>query len=70
VSEQFIQSTTCGRVHCRKANPFRRFNRSPEVMRLVVMRCVKYPVLLRNVEDLLFERGIDICQVGRVKPNS
>jgi transposase-like protein len=26
-----------------------------------VMMYVKYPLSLRNVEDLLFERGIDIC---------
>ena len=30
-------------------------------MRLVVMMYVRYPLSLRNVEDLLFERGIDIC---------
>ena len=42
-------------------SPFRRFNSSPEVIRLVVMLYVKYPLSLRNVEDLLFERGIDIC---------
>ena len=41
--------------------PFRRFNSSPEVIRLVVMMYVKYPLSLRNVEDLLFERGIDLC---------
>ena len=43
------------------ASPFRYFNSSPEVIRLVVMMYVKYPLSLRNVEDLLFERGIDIC---------
>src|SRR6185369_2810144 len=43
------------------ANPFRYFHSSPEVIRLVVMMYVKYPLSLRNVEDLLFERGIDIC---------
>ena len=43
------------------ASPFRYFNSSPQVIRLVVMMCVKYPLSLRNVEDLLFERGIDIC---------
>jgi putative transposase len=42
-------------------SPFRYFNSSPEVIRLVVMMYVKYPLSLRNVEDLLFERGIDIC---------
>jgi putative transposase len=43
------------------ANPFRCFNSSPEVIRLVVMMYVRYPLSLRNVEDLLFERGVDIC---------
>jgi len=42
------------------SNPFRYFNSSPEVIRLVVMMYVKYPLSLRNVEDLLAERGIDI----------
>lgn len=45
----------------RSANPFRWFDSSPEVIRLVVMMYVRYPLSLRNVEDLLFERGIDIC---------
>ena len=43
------------------SNPFRYFNSSPEVIRLVVMMYVKYPLSLRNVEDLLAERGIDVC---------
>ena len=42
-------------------NPFRYFNSSPEVIRLVVMMYVRFPLSLRNVEDLLFERGIDLC---------
>jgi putative transposase len=42
-------------------NPFRYFDSSPEVIRLAVMMYIKYPLSLRNVEDLLFERGIDIC---------
>jgi putative transposase len=42
------------------SNPFRYFNSSPEVIRLVVMMYVRYPRSLRNVEDLLAERGIDI----------
>jgi putative transposase len=41
-------------------NPFRYFNSSPEVIRLAVMMYVKYPLSLRNVEDLLAERGIDV----------
>ncbi len=42
-------------------NPFRYFNSSPEVIRLGVMLYIRYPLPLRQVEDLLFERGIDIC---------
>ncbi len=42
-------------------NPFRYFNSSSEVIRLVVMMYIRYPLSLRQVEDLLFERGIDIC---------
>jgi len=42
-------------------NPFRYFNSSAEVIRLTVMLYIRYPLSLRQVEDLLFERGIDIC---------
>ena len=42
-------------------NPFRYFNSSPEVIRLTVMMYVRYPLSLRQVEDLLHERGIDLC---------
>ena len=31
--------------------PFYRFNSSPEIIRLLVMMYVKYPLSLRNVED-------------------
>ncbi len=41
--------------------PFRSFNSSPEGIRLVVMMDVRFPLSLRNVEDLLFEPGIDLC---------
>ena len=41
-------------------NPFRYFNSSPQVIRLAVMMSVRYPLSLRQVEDLLFERGIDV----------
>ena len=40
----------------RPVNPFRYFKSSPEVIRLVVMVSVKFPLSLRNGEDLLFER--------------
>jgi len=41
-------------------NPFRCFNSSPEIIRLTVMMYIRYPLSLRQVEDLLFD-GIDIC---------
>jgi transposase-like protein len=41
---------------------FRYFNRSPEVIRFVVLMYIRYPLSLRQVEDILFERGIDICR--------
>ena len=42
-------------------SPFRYFHSSPEVIRLVVLMYVRFPLSLRNVEDLLHERGIDLC---------
>ena len=45
----------------KKLSLFRYFKTSPEVLRLTVMMYVRYPLSLRQVEDLLFERGIDIC---------
>ena len=42
-------------------NPFRWFDSSPEVIQMVVMLYVRFPLSLRNVEDLAFERGVDIC---------
>jgi hypothetical protein len=37
---------------------------SPEVIRLVAIMYVRYPLSLHNVEDLLAERGIDIGSGG------
>ena len=42
------------------SNPFRYFKTSPEIIRLAVMLYVRFPLSLRNVEDLLHERGIVI----------
>jgi len=42
-------------------NPFRYFKTSPEIIRLTVMMYVRFPLSLRQVEDLLHERGIVIC---------
>lgn len=44
-----------------KHSPFRYFKTSPEVIRLAVMLYVRFPLPLRNVEDLVHERGIDVC---------
>ena len=44
----------------RPPSPFGYFNSSTEVTRLVVLMYVRFPLSLRNVEDLLAERGIDI----------
>ena len=43
-------------------SPFRYFNSSPKVIRLTVMMYIWYPLSLRQVKDLLFERGIDLKQ--------
>ncbi len=42
------------------SNPFRYFKTSPEIIRLAVMLYVRFPLSLRNVEDLLHERGIEV----------
>ena len=43
-----------------KHSPFRYFKTSPEIIRLALMLYVRFPLSLRNVEDLLHERGIEI----------
>jgi putative transposase len=42
-----------------KRSPFRSFKTSLEIIRLAVMMYVRFPLSLRNVEDLLHECGID-----------
>jgi putative transposase len=44
-----------------KPNPFGSFNSSPEVIPLAVTMDVLSPLLKRKLNDLLHERGIDIC---------
>ena len=41
-------------------NPFKYVNSSPKVIRRAVLMYVRYPLSLRQVEDLLLEGGIDI----------
>ena len=43
-----------------KRSPFCYSKTSPEVTRLAVMMYVRFPLSLRNVEDLLHERGVDV----------
>ena len=39
---------------------FRYFKTPPEIIRLPVMLYIRFPLSLRNVKDLLHERGIEI----------
>ena len=41
-------------------NPFRYDKSSADVIRLAIMMHIRFPLSLRQVEDLLHERGIDI----------
>ena len=43
-----------------KRDPFKYFKTSSEIIRLAIMMYVRFPLSLRNVEDLLHERGIDV----------
>lgn len=43
-----------------KQNQFKYFKTNPEIIRLTVMMYIRFPLSLRNVGDLLHERGIDI----------
>jgi len=42
-------------------NPFKYYKTSPGIIKLAVMYYVRYPLSLRQVEDILHERGIDVC---------
>lgn len=41
-------------------SPFRYFKALIEIIRLAMMMYIRFPLSLRNVEELLHERGIDI----------
>ena len=43
-----------------KRSPFRYFKTSPEIIRLAVMLYIRFRLSLRNVEDHLQERGVEI----------
>jgi putative transposase len=42
-----------------KHSPFRYIKPGPEVIRLAIMLYVRFSLSLRNVEDLLHERGVE-----------
>jgi putative transposase len=44
-----------------KRSPFCYFKTNPEIIRLDVMLYIRFPLSLRNAEDFLHERGIEIC---------
>ncbi|WP_170335878.1 IS6 family transposase, partial [Ruegeria arenilitoris] len=46
----------------KRRSPFKYFKTSPEIFRLAVMLYIRFPLSLRNVEDLLHERGIDVSR--------
>jgi len=41
----------------KKRDPFKYFKTSEEIIRLAVMLCVRLSLSIRNVEDLIHERG-------------
>jgi transposase-like protein len=43
-----------------KTLPFRYVKTSPEIIRLALMLCIRFPLTLRNVEDLLHDRDIQV----------
>jgi putative transposase len=44
-----------------KRSPFKCFTTSPEIIRSAAMMYIRFPLSLRNVENLLHQRGVDIC---------
>jgi len=43
-----------------RINPFKYYKTSPEIIKLAIMYYIRYPLSLRNVEDILHERGINV----------
>ena len=44
-----------------RINHFKYYKTSPEIIKLAVMYYMRFPLSLRQVEDILHERGVDIC---------
>ena len=65
ISAALLEETTLSLRVCRlgtqNENPFKYFKTSPEIIRRAVMMYVGFPLSLRQVEDLLHERCIDVC---------
>jgi putative transposase len=53
--------TTSREFRAKTAPPFRCFNPRSGEIRLVVLKYLRFPLPLPNVEDLLFGSGIDVC---------
>tara|TARA_R110001606_G_scaffold336882_1_gene484835 strand:+ start:466 stop:624 length:159 start_codon:yes stop_codon:yes gene_type:complete len=45
------------------------FKTSPEITQLGVLMYVRFPLSLQNVEDLLHERSMDMCDEIPAKSN-
>ena len=54
VDPYFWKMATC--------SPFKYFKISPKIIRLAVMYYIRYPLSFCQVEDILHERGVDICR--------
>ena len=48
-------------------NPFKYYKSSPSIIKLAIMYYVRYPLSLLQVEDILYEHGIDICHETGIK---
>jgi putative transposase len=48
----------------RKRSPFRYFNTCPQAIGVAVMMSIGFLLSLRNVEDPLYERGMEISDEG------
>ena len=43
---------------------FKYFKTTPKIIRFTVMLYVRFPLSLRNIEDLLHERGVDVSHAA------
>ena len=51
-----------------RSSPFRYFKASPEIIRLAEMTYVRFPLSLRNVEDLLHIPGYPPTYSDNIRP--